>query len=186
METIDEALIHLPARVLSSNDLGRIDQVIAKGIKSRVLTYAASPLFNGNSEMYSGFVNENGEHFFNQSYDQTKWDLAREASLDAIITAIDNGVGMYEFTSAPPNYEDEYEEEEFIQTLYDLKYSIVDKWNSELIWGNSNPVRDNDWWQMQAACMMKNPNASSVEAAWQWIAPTLRIAELFYSETDYL
>ena len=24
--------------------------------------------------------------------------------------------------------------------------------------------------------------ASSVEAAWQWIAPTLRIAELFYSE----
>ena len=66
--------------------------------------------------------------------------------------------------------------------LYDLKYSIVDKWNSELIWGNSNPVRDNDWWQMQAACMMKNPNASSVEAAWQWIAPTLRIAELFYSE----
>ena len=29
-----------------------------------------------------------------------------------------------------------------------------------------------------AACMMKNPNASSVEAAWQWIAPTLRIAEL--------
>ena len=59
----------------------------------------------------------NGEHFFNQSYDQTKWDLARDASLDAIVTAIDNGVGMYEFTSAPPNYEDEYEEEEFIQTL---------------------------------------------------------------------
>ena len=110
VETIDEALIHLPARVLSSNDLGRIDQVIAKGIKSRVLTYAASPLFNGNSEMYSGFVNEDGEHFFNQSYDQTKWDLAREASLDAIVTAIENGVGMYEFTSAPPNYEDEYED----------------------------------------------------------------------------
>ena len=35
---------------------------------------------------------------------------------------------------------------------------------------------------MQAACMMKNPNASSVEAAWQWIAPTLRVAEMFYTE----
>ena len=182
IETIDEAIIHLPARVLSSNDLGRIDQVIAKAIKSRVLTYAASPLFNGNSEMYSGFVNDEGEHFFNQSYDQTKWDLARDASLEAITAALENGVSMYEFNSAPPNYEDEYEDEEFIQILYDLKYTIVDKWNSELIWGNSNPVRNNDWWQMQAACMMKNPNASSVEAAWQWIAPTLRIAELFYTE----
>ena len=68
-----------------------------------------------------------------QSYDQSKWDLARDASLDAINAALENGVSLYEFTSTPPNYEDEYEDEEFIQTLYDLKYSIVDKWNSELI-----------------------------------------------------
>ena len=182
VQTIDDAIIDLPVRELSSNDLGRIDQVIAKSIKSRVLLYAASPLFNGNSEMYSGFVNEDGEHYFNQAYDQTKWDLAKDASLDAINAALENGVGLYEFSSTPPNYEDEYEESEFLRTLYDLKYTIVDKWNSELIWGNSNPVRGNDWWQMQAACMMKNPNASSVEAAWQWIAPTLRIAELFYTE----
>ena len=182
VQTIDDAIIDLPVRELSSNDLGRIDQVIAKSIKSRVLLYAASPLFNGNSEMYSGFVNQDGEHYFNQTYDQTKWDLAKDASLDAINAALENGVGLYEFSSTPPNYEDEYEESEFLRTLYDLKYTIVDKWNSELIWGNSNPVRDNDWWQMQAACMMKNPSASSVEAAWQWIAPTLRIAELFYTE----
>ena len=182
VETINDAITHLPARVLSSNDLGRIDQVIAKSMKSRVLVYAASPLFNGNSEMFSGFVNEDGEYFFNQAYDQSKWDLAREASLDAINASLENGVGLYEFNSTPPNYEDEYEEEEFVRTLYDLKYSIVDKWNSELIWGNSDPVRNNDWWQMQAACMMKNPNASSVEAAWQWISPTLRVAEMFYTE----
>ena len=182
VQTIDDAILDLPVRELSSNDLGRIDQVIAKSIKSRVLLYAASPLFNGNSEMYSGFVNEDGEHYFNQAYDQNKWDLARDASLDAINAALENGVGLYEFSSTPPNFEDEYEDSEFLRTLYDLKYSIVDKWNSELIWGNSNPVRDPDWWQMQAACMMKNPNASSVEAAWQWIAPTLRIAELFYTE----
>ena len=182
VQTIDDAILDLPVRELSSNDLGRIDQVIAKSIKSRVLLYAASPLFNGNSEMYSGFINEDGEHYFNQTYDQTKWDLAKDASFDAINAALENGVGLYEFSSTPPNYEDEYEESEFLRTLYDLKYTIVDKWNSELIWGNSNPVRDNDWWQMQAACMMKNPSASSVEAAWQWIAPTLRIAELFYTE----
>ena len=29
---------------------------------------------------------------------------------------------------------------------------------------------------------MKNPSASAVEAAWQWIAPTLRMAELYYTK----
>ena len=29
---------------------------------------------------------------------------------------------------------------------------------------------------------MKNPTASSGEAAWQWIAPTMRMAELFYTK----
>ena len=53
-----------------------------------------------------------------------------------------------------------------------LKYAIVDKWNSELIWGKGKLLY-NDWWQMQAACMMKNPNASSVEAAWQFFEPKL-------------
>ena len=110
VETIDEAIIHLPARVLRSNDLGRIDQVRAKALKSRVLTAAASPLCNGPSDMYSGFVNENGEHFFNQSYDQTKWDLAREASLDAIVTAL-----AMSTNTTLPKYEDEYEEEGFIK-----------------------------------------------------------------------
>ena len=29
---------------------------------------------------------------------------------------------------------------------------------------------------------MKDPTASSVEAAWQWVAPTMRMAELYYTE----
>ena len=50
VNTIDEAMKDLPTRITLSNDLGRIDKVIAASIKSRVLLYAASPLFNGNSE----------------------------------------------------------------------------------------------------------------------------------------
>ena len=53
INTIDEAMIHLPSRVMATNDLGRLDKVIASGIKSRVSLYAASPLFNGNNEFYS-------------------------------------------------------------------------------------------------------------------------------------
>ena len=48
--TIDEAIPYLPERITTNNQLGRIDQVIASSIKAQVLLYAASPLFNGNSE----------------------------------------------------------------------------------------------------------------------------------------
>ena len=120
VSTIDEAIIDLPVRVLNSNDLGRIDQVIAKAIKSRVLLYAASPLFNGNFEMYSDFIDENGDHFFNQNYDASKWELARDASLEAINAALDSGVSLYQFISAPPSFDTQNFQYEFIRKMYDI------------------------------------------------------------------
>ena len=179
-ETIDSAIPNLPLRVLNNNDLGRIDQVIAKAIKSRVLLYAASPLFNGNSEFYSGFVNDEGDHFFNQTYDENKWQLAMEASLDALNTAISQGASLYEFNDTPPVFDEENYEEESVKKLYNIRYSIVDRWNDELLWGHSNPVGTN-WWQLQAGSLMKDPTSSSVEAAWQWVAPTLRSVEMYYT-----
>ena len=66
--------------------------------------------------------------------------------------------------------------------MYDLRYAITEPWNSELVWGNSMPVGgSNSWWQIQAGVLMKSPTSSSVEAAWQWIAPTMRMAELYYT-----
>jgi len=179
-ETIDSAIPNLPLRVLNNNDLGRIDQVIAKAIKSRVLLYAASPLFNGNSEFYSGFVNDEGDHFFNQTYDENKWQLAMDASLDALNTAISQGASLYEFNDTPPVFDEENYEEESVKKLYNIRYSIVDRWNDELLWGHSNPVGTN-WWQLQAGSLMKDPSSSSVEAAWQWVAPTLRSVEMYYT-----
>ena len=85
VETIDESILNLPLRVTGSNDLGRVDQVIAKAIKSRVLLYSASPLFNGNSEFYSGFTNNDGENLFNLNYDVQKWQLAVDATEEAIM-----------------------------------------------------------------------------------------------------
>ena len=52
VNTIDLAIPNLKDRITSANDLGRIDRLIAKSIKSRVLLYAASPLFNVNALFY--------------------------------------------------------------------------------------------------------------------------------------
>ena len=73
-----------------NNDLGRVDQVIAKALKSRVY-YLVPAHFNGNSEFYANFINDAGVHYFNQNYDENKWILAAEATKEAIDFAIANG-----------------------------------------------------------------------------------------------
>ncbi len=182
VETIDEAITNLPERVIGNNDLGRIDRVIAKAIKSRVLLYSASPLFNGNSEFYSDFVNKNDEHFFNQSFEASKWQTAAEATKEALDDAIAQGVSMYYYTDTAPSFDTNNFQFQLVRDQYNNRFAITDPWNKELIWGNSSPVTGGDYWRIQSPALMKDPSSSSVEAAWQWLAPSLRMAETYYTK----
>lgn len=182
VNTIDEAITNLPERVVGNNDLGRIDKVIARAIKARVLLYSASPLFNGNSEFYSDFLNKDGEHFFNQNFDESKWQIAAEAAKEAIDAAIAQGVTMYYYTDTPPTFDANNFQFKFVRDQYNNRFSITDPWNSELVWGNSSPVTNGQFWQIQSPALMKDPTSSAVEAAWQWLSPTLRMAETYYTK----
>jgi hypothetical protein len=61
------------------NNMGRADKLLCKAIKSKVLLYAASPLFNGNKD-YEGFTNKDGKPLINTSYDPKKWEKAAAAA----------------------------------------------------------------------------------------------------------
>ena len=182
VETIDAAIIDLPEKVLGNNDVGRIDKVIAKAIKSKVLLYGASPLFNGNTSLYSNFVNAEGEHFFNQNYEDLKWESAAQASKDALDAAITQGAAMYYFTDTAPLFDTSNFQFKLVRDQYNNRFAITDPWNSELLWGNSSPVTNGQYWQIQSPAMMKDPSSSSVEASWQWLAPSLRMAEAYYTK----
>ena len=182
VETIDAAIIDLPEKVLGNNDVGRIDKVIAKAIKSKVLLYGASPLFNGNTSLYSNFVNAEGEHFFNQNYEDLKWESAAKASKDALDAAITQGAAMYYFTDTAPLFDTSNFQFKLVRDQYNNRFAITDPWNSELLWGNSSPVTNGQYWQIQSPAMMKDPSSSSVEASWQWLAPSLRMAEAYYTK----
>ena len=182
VETIDAAIIDLPEKVLGNNDVGRIDKVIAKAIKSKVLLYGASPLFNGNTSLYSNFVNAEGEHFFNQNYEDLKWESAVQASKDALDAAITQGAAMYYFTDTAPLFDTSNFQFKLVRDQYNNRFTITDPWNSELLWGNSSPVTNGQYWQIQSPAMMKDPSSSSVEASWQWLAPSLRMAEAYYTK----
>jgi hypothetical protein len=181
VNTIDKAVPDLPVRVTSDINLGRIDKIIAASIKSRVSLYAASPLYNGNSEFYETFTDEEGNKFFNTTYDAEKWKRAAEAAKAAIDAAEANGLELYVYEDIVPTFDSAAYKNEEVQALYNYRYMFTDKWNRELIWGNSDPVNNGGWWTLQAAAMMINPNASSNYAAWQWVSPTLEIAETYYT-----
>ena len=48
IEILGEAIPDLPLTVQSRDELGRITQPIAAGVKAKIMVYAASPLFNNN------------------------------------------------------------------------------------------------------------------------------------------
>lgn len=182
VETIDKSIEYLPKKVIGTNNLGRIDKVIAKAIKSRILLYSASPLFNGNSDFYSTFLNKKGTPFFNLTKDIKKWELAATAAKEALDFAKAEGASLYVYNDSFPVFDSYNSQFEFIRKQYNSRFVITKPWNSELLWGNSNPLNGGQWWRLQSACLMKNPASSSVEASWQWVSPTIAAVEMYYTK----
>lgn len=91
----DAAKADLPTReTILPQNYGRITQGACMGLKSRVLLYAASPLFNGGQYATSGEVHDLTGY---ASYDKERWKKAADAALDIINTGIyslyvDNGI----------------------------------------------------------------------------------------------
>lgn len=75
LELCDEAYKYLP-NDWPANQLGRITKGACVALKSRVLLYAASPLFNN--------PNRPEDSPFRGKYDTNKWRLAAEAAADVI------------------------------------------------------------------------------------------------------
>ena len=74
----DLAASMLPDMPATSSDAGRMSAAIAEAYKCEVLLYAASPLYNGDSD-FAKLQNTDGTKLFPQSADLNKWQVARAA-----------------------------------------------------------------------------------------------------------
>ncbi len=170
VETLDKAIVNLPEKVLSpSTDAGRITKPIAMAIKAKVLLYAASPLFNGNSEM-SSLVDNKGVQLFNQTLELEKWKRALDATKEAIDIAESNDIKLYTFIPGANtgSLSDQ------TKTILSIQGAVTEKWNDEIIWGLTNSNTST----LQSAAVAR------VVANWalhSCMAPTMKMAELFYS-----
>lgn len=95
--SIDECVEYINSELLlaardlpevpNSKDYGRITRPIALAFRSKLLLYAASPLFNGN-EQYKDLQNADGKKLFPQTFEQAKWDSAYAATKTFIDTYV--------------------------------------------------------------------------------------------------
>ncbi len=178
VELLDEAVVNLPSQIVDvGRDLGRPTKEVALALKARVLVTAASPLFNGNTD-YSNFIDKEGNHLISQVYDENKWILATDACREAVEEAEANGHNLFQFE---PRGSESFSDET-IRKL-SIRGAVTSEWlfNDELIWGSSDsPVTTlQNWAQGRVANNIQVENRQSVQG---WWAPTMRVAEMFYSE----
>ncbi|HEX7903898.1 MAG TPA: RagB/SusD family nutrient uptake outer membrane protein [Chitinophagaceae bacterium] len=167
----------LPPRIIGSEatELGRITQAIVLSFKAKVLVTAASPLFNGNTNMAS-LKDDQGRQLFNQVNDPNKWVIAAAACKSAIEYCTNNGYALYHFPPgngigwviAPP-----------IQTQLDIRTATTEKlFNTEIIWSNTaSRAKDVQRWAMPL--IAAGTSGSGPKGI---IAPPIKMAELFYTK----
>lgn len=166
VEMMEEAEKDLPLHWWSSQeDLGRPNKIICKSVKSIVLTYAASPQWNGNLE-YVDFKNSDGTPLVNTSYDEAKWKRAAEASMDVIKISENEPTARLRLYK---NNEDEGGEFNPYKSCVDVH---LKKWNSEVIFAATGSGNTEAW------MIHTSPGPNNLGG----VGPTQRIVDAFLME----
>jgi len=171
VDLLDDAIEGVdPLIVDRKNDLGRITKPIAASVKAQVLLTAASPLFNGNTEM-ANFKTKNGVDFFNQNYDNEKWKLAADAALEAIDFAEAAGNTLHVFTTTPSL-------SQRTKNKLSIIGAVTERASKEVIWHNTHG--DSYWMQVHTAWPLI-PTQPDYTAR-KTLSVTMKMAELFYTK----
>ena len=177
VRTLDEAYPDL-ADIYSGQDYGRATKLSVLALKSRLYLYAASPLFNGNSEMYADFVSKiDGRHLIFQEFSIEKWQKAADASKDAIDKLESMGFRLYSDTEAglPDNNKPGLPN----KAQRRIRYSIMDYTvNPEIIWADT---RLEGFYDIQNRSAPRQWKGDFIFQGAGCICPTLQSVESFYT-----
>lgn len=178
VQLIDEAIPDLPLVPYDPvQENGRITQVIAYAFKAKVLVYAASPLFNGNTDE-AGLKNPDGTQLFNQTFSKAKWDSAAAACEKAIEICESAGLKLYDYRDQNGSNYNQYHLSDTTLTQLSIRNSMCEKWNSGIIWANTQSFSG-----VQAIALpMMDVTHPENHLPRGELSPPLKIAEMFYTE----
>ncbi len=171
---LDAAIAELPESV-DRRYYGKPTKIVAKALKAKFLTYMASPFWNGNPiSEFSNLTDSRGIKLFPPA-DESKWQRALTALEDAINSAHAQGASLYQYSGGKPSAWDSWTEQDKKEATN--RYKIVDKWNSEIIWGYAVTSDFNSSWSGQGLRTSIGPTRplNSVEA-------TIESVERFFTK----
>ena len=131
VKELDKAYADLPyiIKEIGANDswTGRATKGAALALKSRILTYAASPLYNGQdggrlTGIFSAKTNKDGKRIF-ADYDAAKWQKAADAAKAVI------DMNRYSLCTSSAGTTDIQKAASAYQNVF------FERWNRETIWG---------------------------------------------------
>ncbi len=177
LELLDKAMPDLPLVNPSVDEYGRINQTICAAFKAKVAVYAASPLFNGNTDEAALVDTDGSTKLFPDKTEDEKlarWTAAMEACKEAIAVCEGANITLYKGEDITYNMTDS------LKTTLTLRNAFNQKWNSELIWGNtqSDPAKMNMYHRL---CMPILNNNTDMLGGYIFVGVPLKIAEQFYT-----
>lgn len=168
---LDEAKQTLPLKIQQmATDAGRPTQAMCLALKAKLLTLAASPLFNGNPD-YEGYKDNRGINIFGDNVgtvDMKKWERAATALKNAIDTCHLAENKLYKYIKL-------YSMSDTTAQKLTIRGSVTEKWNEEIIWGATQQG------QMTIRCMPLFEVSNASSGGLQEVGFTLKSAETFYS-----
>lgn len=178
IQLLDEAMEDLPLKVQSRDELGRITKPIAASVKAKIAVYAASPLFNNNTDQ-STLVDKRGTKLFKTDKTpeevQARWEAAVVACREAIDLCEESNMELF-------THQSRVRINDTIRQELDLRNAITEKWNSEIIWANTHTsLGANRNLQMVASPNLQWDQYPDMPYLYNNIQPPLKVAEMFYT-----
>jgi len=186
-----------------------IDKVVTRALKAKACLLRASKIFNGNN-LYENFKDSRGllmidaAHYEGEEIWENRWKDAQKAIDEAIKAAEDAGLGLYEYTDTPPDWDrnnfksPEDGGSEIIQYCYNLRYMIVQPdvtTNKEVVWASGATMQSSVNYTLQCASQVRtfemtdaagnyyNDDGNRVSTyAYGYTGATYAMEEAFYSK----
>ncbi|TRX59048.1 RagB/SusD family nutrient uptake outer membrane protein [Fulvivirga sp. M361] len=159
VQSCDEAAAILPDSYPASQT-GRITKGVALALKARVLLYAASPLHNTNTP----YMGEGREYTGYPSYDESRWQLAADASQALLNWAA--GAGIQLVTESP-------DPQENYRNAIELTH------NPEIILSSQSE----GWWNSDWPMFQQFAMPRGIYGGWYGHGVTLEHAQKYYTQS---
>ncbi|WP_323726986.1 RagB/SusD family nutrient uptake outer membrane protein [Petrimonas sp.] len=173
VELLDEAAPDLPMIITNPiEEDGRITRPIALSVKAKVLTLAASPLFNGNSE-YRNWVDSRNKQLVSDTYSKEKWIKAADALKNAIDACHSAGLALYYYDKmSSPNTS---AMNDTLVKQMNVRKAFTERWNKGVVWTDTRLAYD---LQRLSLPIMKSADLGRITPRFY---ASFDMAELFYS-----